>query len=368
MAAVEAAELKALRARTAERIKKNRQLQQVEAHVDRAMHVWVELDKPEKEVSLARIAATFIECLPPQYLDQIARALIFGSEAAGHTRPAALLVQAGGEPGPERLGQCHDACAEHVHEGCLEETAISLVAQSQLPECETSAFKMSEEQLDLHEDSSDCLPSEYLAQLARALILGEEGAGHTRPAALPVQTAGEPWPDVLGLCEAVYAAEQDHEGCLEETAISLEGQSQVPESEPSACEMSEGQVECHEELTAFPIPDRPTDCVQEQEEELIAGQSCAKPDIVDISDVEKEEAHVQNGTHAPNIQETCLPLVCQRISRPRYKQVRRTSHNPRLPSDIRSCRGFEAGPAAHGRPPKASGRKMVAQGPRPVAP
>ena len=153
-----------------------------------------------------------------------------------------------------------------------------------------------------------------------------------------MQTAGEPWPDALGLCEAVYAAEQDHEGCLEETAISLEGQSQVPESEPSACEMSEGQVECHEELTAFPIPDRPTDCVQEQEEELLAGQSCAKPDIVDISDVEKEEAHVQNGSNAPNIHKTVLPVVWESISRPRYKQVRRTSHNPRLPPDIRSCR------------------------------
>ena len=64
LAASEAQELSILRARTAAVIKKHCQLRQVEAHISRAMRVWVELDQGEKEPSLARIAALFSECLP----------------------------------------------------------------------------------------------------------------------------------------------------------------------------------------------------------------------------------------------------------------------------------------------------------------
>ena len=48
LAASEAQELSILRARTAAVIKKHCQLRQVEAHISRAMRVWVELDQGER--------------------------------------------------------------------------------------------------------------------------------------------------------------------------------------------------------------------------------------------------------------------------------------------------------------------------------
>ena len=72
MAASEVEELKVLRARTAAVIKRNQQLQQVEAHIARAMRIWVELDQGPKEASLSRMAATFIACVPGYYLAQLA--------------------------------------------------------------------------------------------------------------------------------------------------------------------------------------------------------------------------------------------------------------------------------------------------------
>ena len=143
LAASDAQELSILRARTAAVIKKHCQLRQVEAHISRAMRVWVELDQGEKEPSLARIAALFSECLPKQYVAQLAQALM------GHAQLAGPPAQTEAGQWQNAPGLCQIACAE---EGHLEETAISLAGQLQVPESQTSTFAMPEEQADCHED------------------------------------------------------------------------------------------------------------------------------------------------------------------------------------------------------------------------
>ena len=120
LAASETQELNILRARTAAVIKKHCQLRQVEAHISRAMRVWVELDQGEKEPSLARIAALFSECLPKQYVAQLAQALM------GHAQPAEPPAQTEAGQWQNAPGLCQIACAE---EGHLEETAISVAGQ-----------------------------------------------------------------------------------------------------------------------------------------------------------------------------------------------------------------------------------------------
>ena len=233
LAASAAQELSILRARTAAVIKKHCQLRQVEAHISRAMRVWVELDQGEKQPSLARIATTF----------------------------------------------------------------------------------------------SKCLPKQYVAQLAQALM------GHAQPAGPPVQTEAGQCQNAPGLCQIACA----EEGHLEETAISLAGQLQVPESQTSTPAMSEEQADCHEDLTMFTTPDGPTDCDQEQDVEKQAlefeagHQVCEEPGIVISSDDENDEGQVQDGKQAENLQETCVPRMCRHLGRPVKRQVRRTPHTPNLP-------------------------------------
>ena len=116
---------------------------------------------------------------------------------------------------------------------------------------------------------SERLPKQDVAQLAQALM------GHAQPAGLPAQTEAGQGQNAPGLCQSACA----EEGHLEETAISLAGQLQVPESQTSTLAMSEEQADCHEDLTKFPMPDGPTDCDQEQDmerqsEEFEAGQVC----------------------------------------------------------------------------------------------
>ena len=304
LAASDAQELSILRARTAAVIKKHCQLRQVEAHISRAMRVWVELDQGEKEPSLARIAALFSECLPKQYVAQLAQALM------GHAQPAGPPVQTEAGQWQNAPGLCQIACAE---EGHLEETAISLAGQLQVPESQASTLAMSEEQADCHEDLTKF-----------------------------------PMPDGPTDCDQEQA-------------------------------MSEEQADCHEDLTMFPMPDGPTDCDQEQDVEKQAlefeagHQVCEEPGIVISSDDENDEGQVQDGKHAENLQETCVPRMCRHLGRPVKRQVRRTSHTPSLP---RKCLPHQGRPPSVARGPWPSrpcpadrGAGLAAHGPlpRPVA-
>ena len=85
-AADEAEELKILRVRTAAAVNTTRQVQQVEAHLMRAMHTWAELEQGQKHASLAGITATMITCITGRYLAQLAQDLIVAAEVAeSHT-------------------------------------------------------------------------------------------------------------------------------------------------------------------------------------------------------------------------------------------------------------------------------------------
>ena len=199
--------------------------------------------------------------------------------------------------------------------------------------------------------------------------------GHAQPAGPPVQTEAGQWQNAPGLCQIACA----EEGHLEETAISLAGQLQVPESQTSTLAMSEEQADCHEDLTMFPMPDGPTDCDQEQDVEKQAlefeagHQVCEEPGIVISSDDENDEGQVQDGKHAENLQETCVPRMCRHLGRPVKRQVRRTSHTPSLP---RKCLPHQGRPPSVARGPWPSrpcpadrGAGLAAHGPlpRPVA-
>ena len=295
LAASEAQELSILRARTAAVIKKHCQLRQVEAHISRAMRVWVELDQGEKEPSLARIAATFSECLPKQYVAQLAQALM------GHAQPAGPPVQTEAGQCQNAPGLCQIACAEegHLEEGHLEETAISLAGQLQVPESQTSTPAMSEEQADCHEDLTNF-----------------------------------PMPDGPTDCDQEEAMSEELPDCHKDLTMFS-----MPDG-PTDCDQeqapSEEQADCHEDLTMFPMPDGPTDCHQEQDVEKQAlefeagHQVCEEPGIVISSDDENDEGQVQDGKHAENLQEACVPRMCRHLGRAVKRQVRRTSHTPNL--------------------------------------
>ena len=221
--------------------------------------------------------------------------------------------------------------------------------------------------------------------------------GHAQPAGPPVQTEAGQWQNAPGLCQIACA----EEGHLEETAISLAGQLQVPESQTSTPAMSEEQADCHEDLTMFPMPDGPTDCDQEQamsEEpadchedltmfpmpdgptdchqeqdvekqalEFEAGhQVCEEPGIVISSDDENDEGQVQDGKRA----EICRKHVSHGCADTSAVLSKGRFAEPRIPPVCHGRAFLIKGdllrwPAAHG--PAAHALLTAARGWRPMA-
>ena len=148
--AAEAEECKMMRARTAAAIKKNRQLQQVDSHISRAMHILGQLETSDQVSALARIAETLKDCLPNHYAAQLAMALIDRSDAERHSLTAEF-VQSDVEFGQHVPGLCQAVCAEQGEEEHVEERTPCFAEDAE----ETPALDMSDHQLEVHEDLSE---------------------------------------------------------------------------------------------------------------------------------------------------------------------------------------------------------------------